>query len=130
MSKSLEVKITSTGPASATLKIEGRVDGETCVQFDQQVKALSETRSTRILVDMSQCHYVSSAGIRSFFDLRKKVQSRQGAVSFCNLQPQIKKVFEIVKALPLDCVFSSVAEADAYLDRMMREELKKTPSKK
>jgi sigma-B regulation protein RsbU (phosphoserine phosphatase) len=83
-----------------------------------------------VLVDMTHCNYVSSAGISSFFDLRKKVQTRHGVLSFCNLQPQIKKVFEIVKALPLECIFSNTNEADAYLDRMMVEELKKTSPKK
>lgn len=113
-----------------TLKVHGRMDGETCAAFDQACKPLHDRRITRVIVDMAHCHYVSSAGIRSFFDLRRSVQQRQGALSFINLQPQIKKVFEIVKALPLECVFSNVEEADAYLDRMMAEELKKNPSKK
>ena len=130
MTKTLDIRITSTGSASVTLKVVGSVDGETCAEFDRLVKPLTEKRLSKVLIDMSKCHYVSSAGIRSFFDLRKKIQARQGVVSLCNLQPQIKKVFEIVKALPLECVFSSVKEADAYLDRMMAEELKKTPPKK
>ncbi len=130
MSKSLEIKMTPGGPGAVTVHVDGRVDGETCMEFDRLVKPLLEKRIARVLVDMGKCHYVSSAGIRSFFDLRKQVQSRQGVLSFANLQPQIKKVFEIVKALPLECVFSNVAEADAYLDRMMAEELKKTSPKK
>ena len=130
MSQPLRLIIRSNGPSSATLVVSGRVDGETCAGFDRDVKPLTDKRVARLLIDMTDCHYVSSAGIRSFFDLRKKVQSCQGAVSFCNLQPQIKKVFEIVKALPLECVFSSTAEADAYLDRMMAEEIKKTRSVK
>jgi anti-anti-sigma factor len=130
MAKSLDIKIVWGGPGAATVHVDGRVDGETCGEFDRLVKPLVEKRVTRVLVDMTKCHYVSSAGIRSFFDLRKQVQSRQGVLSFANLQPQIKKVFEIVKALPLECVFSNVAEADAYLDRMMAEELKKASSKK
>lgn len=130
MAKPLDLKITQNGPSSLTLAVSGRVDGETSLEFDKLVKPLTEKKLTRLLIDMSKCNYVSSAGIRSFFDLRKKVQARQGVVSFVKLQPQIHKVFEIVKALPLECVFSNVAEADAYLDRMMAEELKKTASKK
>ncbi len=130
MSKSLDIKLVPGGPGAVTVRVEGRVDGETCAEFDRMVKPLIEKRVARVLIDMAKCSYVSSAGIRSFFDIRKQVQLRQGALSFVNLQPQIKKVFEIVKALPLECVFSNVAEADAYLDRMMAEELKKTSSKK
>lgn len=130
MSKLLDIKLIPGGPGSMTVQVEGRVDGETCQEFDRMVRPLADKRITRVLIDMAKCHYVSSAGIRSFFDLRKSVQHRQGVVSFVKLQPQIKKVFEIVKALPLECVFSNVEEADAYLDRMMAEELKKSSPQK
>lgn len=130
MANPLQITIVPSGASAVTVKVKGRVDGETSALFDRSCRPLHDKRATRVIVDMADCPYVSSAGIRSFFDLRKSVQQRQGAVSFVNLQPQIKKVFEIVKALPLECVFSNVAEADAYLDRMMAEELKKSPSKK
>lgn len=130
MSKLLDIKFVPGGPGSMTVQVRGRVDGETCQEFDRLVKPLADKRVTRVLIDMAKCDYVSSAGIRSFFDLRKSVQLRQGVLSFVKLQPQIKKVFEIVKALPLECVFSNVEEADAYLDRMMAEELKKISPKK
>jgi len=35
---------------------------------------------------------------------------------FINLQPQIKKVFEILNALPSLKVFASIQELDSYLD--------------
>jgi anti-anti-sigma factor len=130
MAKALDIKVQFTGTSTGRVTISGRVDGETCGEFDQLVRPIIDKNLAKVLIDMAKCNYVSSAGIRSFFDFRKQVQSRRGAVSFYNLQPQIKKVFEIVKALPLECVFSNAVEADAYLDRMMAEELKKTPSKK
>lgn len=130
MSKSLQIQIAPSSPSAYVLTVSGRVDGETSPEFDRLTKPLSEKTSIKVLIDMARCTYVSSAGLSSFFELRKKIQQHQGAVSFCNLQPQIRKVFDIVKALPLECVFSSTAEADAYLDRMMAEELKKNPPKK
>ena len=41
-----------------------------------------------------------------------------------NPQPQIQKVFDVVKAVPMNEIFSSTAEADAYLDAMQRKILK------
>jgi len=35
---------------------------------------------------MSRCDYVSSAGFRVFFDLRKDLNARQGELAFCNIQ--------------------------------------------
>jgi hypothetical protein len=37
---------------------------------------------------------------------------------FINLQPQIKKVFDILNALPSLKVFASIQELDGYLDAM------------
>ena len=39
---------------------------------------------------------------------------------FMHLQPQIKKVFDILNALPSLQVFASVAELDSYLDAMQK----------
>ena len=44
---------------------------------------------------------------------------------FMNLQPQIQKVFEILKAIPTLKVFASIAELDTYLDNMQKAVLKK-----
>jgi len=36
-------------------------------------------------------------------------------------QPQIRKVFDIINALPFLNVFSSIKEIDDYLDKMKRK---------
>jgi hypothetical protein len=41
-----------------------------------------------------------------------------------NLQPQIKKVFEIINALPSLQVFATIEELDNYLTEMQRQTLK------
>ena len=46
-----------------------------------------------------------------------------GDLMMVNLQPQIKKVFEIVNAMPSMRIFESVAEMDRYLDVMQQKAL-------
>jgi hypothetical protein len=46
---------------------------------------------------------------------------RAGRIVLLNAQPQVQKVFEIVKAADLAAVFSSVEELDRYLDTMQRK---------
>ena len=58
-----------------------------------------------------------------WFKARKVLAARAGKVLVVNLQPQIRKVFDIVKAVPVSDVFASVAELDAYLDAMQRKVL-------
>jgi anti-anti-sigma factor len=106
----------------------GRIDSETYTDLENDLNDAISRSPKKVMLDMEKCNYVSSAGIRVFFDFRKKLKAQKAAVSFFKLQPQIRKVFEIVKALPLECIFSSMKEADAYLDRVMAEELKKPSS--
>jgi hypothetical protein len=42
---------------------------------------------------------------------------------FCNLKPQIRRLFEIVNALPKETLFKNTEEADAYLYRMMNQRI-------
>ncbi|NLI33918.1 MAG: hypothetical protein GX422_14245 [Deltaproteobacteria bacterium] len=43
-----------------------------------------------------------------------------------NLQPQIKRVFEIINALPSLQIFSSIQELDDYLTEMQRQTIQET----
>jgi anti-anti-sigma regulatory factor len=57
-------------------------------------------------------------GIRVLVKAKKALQTRQAKPVFINLQPPIRKVFDILNAMPSLQVFASVAELDAYLDAM------------
>ena len=63
-------------------------------------------------------------GLRVVMKLTKELRGRNAIFQTVNLQPQIKKVFDIANALPTETVFASVAEADAYLDMMQKRVLK------
>ena len=75
---------------------------------------------TALLFDLGGLDYISSAGIRSLVKARKALESRGGGVAVARLQPAVRKVFDIVKALPSADIFADDAEFDAYLDRMQQ----------
>jgi anti-sigma B factor antagonist len=62
--------------------------------------------------------FISSAGIRVVLMAQKKLLLKGGSIVVLKMQPQIRKVFEIIKALPDATVFSSVKELDTYLAKM------------
>ncbi len=74
-----------------------------------------------LVIDLSALEYISSAGLRSLAQLRKQMHDREGRTLLLNPQPQVKKVFDIVKAVPVAEVFANVAELDQYLDHMQRQ---------
>ena len=70
---------------------------------------------------MAGVNYISSMGVRVVLKAQKELKLRGGSLSLMNLQPQIKKVFEIINALPSMQVFSSIEELDKYLAEMQRQ---------
>jgi anti-anti-sigma regulatory factor len=52
---------------------------------------------------------------------RKIMKNNDGQVLLVNLQPQIEKVLEIIKALPDQRIFNNIEELDGYLDRMQKK---------
>ena len=108
-------KYTKADDSIVQLMIEGSLDTETAHEFDQFVAEQVGVSSKLVILNMKNLDYVSSAGIRSVFKLVKRVKSQGGKVAAANRQPQIAKVFEIVKALPDMQIFRDDTEMDEYL---------------
>ncbi len=108
--------------AAPTVTLTGRLDTDTAPELDDALNdVLARAGITRLVFDLSGLDYLSSAGIRCFIRARKAVEPRGGKVAIVNPQPGVRKVLEIVKAIPSGGIFASVAELDAYLDAIQRQ---------
>jgi len=101
--------------------VTGSLDSNTYNQFEQKIDALLSEATELIVFDLEFLTYLSSAGIRVFLKARKVLKSNGGQVKFLNLQPQIKRVFEIINAIPSMQIFENTAELDRYLDAQMKK---------
>jgi anti-anti-sigma factor len=101
--------------------LNGELDGRTYPVLENKLDQLLEEHPALIVLDMAELSYMSSAGIRVVLKTKKGLAANNGKLVFMNLQPQIKKVFEIINALPSMRVFKDLKEMDAYLDRMQRK---------
>lgn len=121
----LGVKIDSREMGVYLLALDGRLDGGTYLFFEEKIDPLLAPGTKVLVLDLGKLSYVSSAGVRVVLKARKAMAARRGTFIMTNLQPQIRKVFEIVNALPDTPIFESVQEADRYLDAMQKEEIEK-----
>lgn len=120
---SLEIELHPPGKGSQRASLRGRLDTHTYEDLDEALAPLLNRQLHSLVLDLSGLEYISSAGIRSVFKARKALAPHGGKVLLVNPQPQIQKVLDMVKAVPLNEIFSSTAEADAYLDLMQRRVL-------
>ena len=122
---SLNVIVTSRKTGVYIVKPEGRLDTETYLILDEKIASLLEPATRVLILDMSELDYISSAGVRVVFKTKKSLNESGGEFMMTNLKPRIRKVFEIINALPTISIFKNVDEADAYLDAMQRKEIEK-----
>jgi len=102
----------------------GSLDTNTYSTLQQEVESLLQESPQVIIFDLKELNYISSSGVSVILMARKVMKSNEGEVLLVNMQPQIEKVFEIIKALPDQRIFKDIEELDSYLDRMQKKVIK------
>ena len=115
----LTIEVNEAKPGTARVALTGSLDTDTAPQLD---KALAALNTNVIAFDMTNLAFISSAGLRVIFAAAKRQRAKGGQIGMSNLRPGVRKVFEIVKALPDMNVFASEKEMDDYLAKFQRPE--------
>jgi anti-sigma B factor antagonist len=108
------------GP-TALVKLVGRLDTLTAPQGEKEIQPVVDGPARNVIFDLAGLTFISSAGLRVLLGARKALGARGAQLHLINLQPQIAKVLDIVKALPGINIFKSVQEMDDYLAAMQRK---------
>jgi anti-anti-sigma factor len=72
-----------------TLSLSGRLDATTAKTFQDAILARIESGSCRLVVELSQLEYISSAGLRVFALAGKRLNSVNGKLVLCGLKKTI-----------------------------------------
>jgi anti-sigma B factor antagonist len=64
---------------------------------EQLFSLVDEMGRRKVLLNFGNVEYLSSAALAKFITLNKKLQKAEGRLILCNIDPQIKEVFEITK---------------------------------
>ena len=117
----LKIRIKQTKPGVVTLSPIGPIDTETSPTLDKEIcRVLSKACKTLVL-DMAGVDYITSAAVGIIAKTKASLVKNNGDLAMINLQPQVKKVFEIIRLLPTLNVFASKEELDKYLGKVQRK---------
>jgi len=122
----LQVDINYRSNELCEILLTGSLDTDTASQLEEKLETVFDSASKELMFNMKKLDYVSSAGIRVIAMACRKMKGKGGEILTISMQPQIQKVFEIVKALPNLKMFKSWEEMDEYLDAMQELEKSKT----
>jgi anti-anti-sigma factor len=106
------------GPAgrlAQVVRIAGELDNASYAKASEALKPLLAAPFPHVVFNLSDLNFLSSAGISVLLDARKQLEAKHVTVTAVGMSPAIRKVFEIMQALPASRIFSNVAELDAYL---------------
>jgi anti-anti-sigma factor len=118
---SLTVIVKEHGVDLFTVSPIGSLDSNTYEILESRLQRITATSPRTIIFDLKGLSYISSAGVRVILATKKALKAAGGDIALANLQPQIRKVFDIIKAVPSLSIFESVEELDRYLDAMQKK---------
>jgi anti-sigma B factor antagonist len=114
----LTVNIALKRPGIFVVAPIGSLDTNSYSLLREKVESVLKQDPDLIIFDMEFTEYINSMGIRVLVKTKKAMKQRGRKIVFIHLRPQIKKVFDILNALPSLKVFASIEELDSYLDAM------------
>lgn len=94
------------------LKVSGRVDSFTAPKLNEAIEALNKDDRFRIVIDMTDLEYMSSAGFRALLvGQRNCKRYNRGEVALACVPPRIMEAFDLTGFTPLFNIFDDVTSA-------------------
>jgi anti-anti-sigma factor len=111
----LDIDVNRPGPSERRVTLRGRLDSVTAPRLEAELApVLGRPTVTSLVFRLQDLRYMSSAGIRCIVRARKLIEGRGGRVAIVEAQPSVRRVLEMVKAVPADQVFATQAELDTH----------------
>jgi len=117
----LEVNTAVKSPGIFVVAPIGSIDGADHGMLQEKVDSVLKQNPDVIIFDMEHADYINSMGIRVLVKTKNAMKQRGGKIAFINLQARIRKVFDILHAMPAFKVFANMQEFDDYLWSELRK---------
>ena len=76
------------------LMLSGRIDGQTAGDVEAAAIGLFDSEE-KLVLDLSDVAFVSSAGLRVILIGAKKMTARKAAYGLCGVKPEVMEVFQM-----------------------------------
>ena len=94
------------------VRLGGRVDGSVAPEFGAKLRAVTDSGRYKIIINMADLNYVSSAGLREIISAWKTCRRwNRGDVRLAEVTPNIDKVLDLTGLKTQFLIFSTEAEA-------------------
>ena len=93
------------------LEVAGRIDSTTAPTFSTRLMAAVNAPQNRVVIDLKQVQYISSAGFRVLLIASKRTEEANGRLALCGMSGEVRRLFDIAAFTDLFTILASRAEA-------------------
>jgi anti-sigma B factor antagonist len=94
------------------VEIKGRIDSYTAPDLSEELTDIILNKRYKIILEMSEVIFVSSAGLRVLIDIQKTCKkNNQGEVVLVNVPPRVYETLELAGFAPLFKFYSNISLA-------------------
>ncbi|OCL27598.1 hypothetical protein U472_03325 [Orenia metallireducens] len=111
----MEIKIDNQEDIKV-IKLIGDFDGSSAGKVEDDIMPYIKNQS-KLVFDMGECEYVSSAGLRVLLIIAKKLKSVEGFGVLSNLSEEVKDVMDITGFSHILNSYNTVNEAINYMKK-------------
>lgn len=104
---------TTTIDAVTVIAVQGEVNAATAPELDKEIREQQAAGNYRLVIDLSQAGYISSAGMRVLLVGLKGCTRQGGDLRLAGLPEPVKEVFDMAGFSPLFELFDDVDAARA-----------------
>jgi len=120
----LDITIIKKENYTYLVELKGSIDSDTHDKLEKEIKEIIEDNIKAVVFDMASVDYVSSMGLGVVVWVKKTLERRDAIFTMINLQPQIKKLFDLMKLAP-NIKIHDIPAGDKYIDQIIKEETEK-----
>jgi len=92
------------------IRIIGNLDSNTSIQIEEEIMKFV-VNNCCLVVDMSECSYISSAGLRVLMSIGKQLQVNNGCWAFAGLSDEIIDIMNMTGFANFFKIYSTIDEA-------------------
>ena len=104
----MELIIDKAGDVT-TIVLKGRIDANVAPEIEQKLLSLISGGSCKLVADLSEVWFISSAGLRTLVTALREAKRKQGDLRLARIQGQVKEVLGLTG---LDNIFKIYASVD------------------
>lgn len=97
----------------AVVDLIGKLDSTNYIEVEEKFTKIVESGEKKMLINFFRLEYISSAGLRVFLSVAKKMKAVNGRLVFVKMQEHVREVFDLTGLLHVFTLYDSEEQAVA-----------------